>query len=279
MTSRDRLSLASLTIAMAFVPLVCAHADPLIAEWTEGFNNRARLVAGDVTSNGSTKVYAGLEIEMPDGWKTYWRTPGDAGGVPPEFDWKASENLAEAKVLYPAPRRLTDKSGDVVGYKNRALFPVVVTAIDPSQPVKLRAVVNYGVCKDICVPAEVTLALDLPPRADAYAPLQAAVAAVPGSARAGSDPELASWRLDDTAGKGKLILEVTSQSPDDADAFADLADGTFVPLPKRIAANGAKITFEIALSDGVDIKDLKGKPLRITLVDGRGQSETTITLE
>jgi hypothetical protein len=38
--------------------------------------------------------------------------------------------------------------------------------------------------------------------------------------------------------------------------------------------------FEVDLAtDGVDFKGLKDKPLTVTMVDGRGQSETTITLE
>src|SRR5207247_8452494 len=58
-------------------------------------------------------------IAIPGGWKTYWRSPGDAGGVPPEFDWQGSENLAAARVKYPAPHRLhDDKAGDAVGYKD-----------------------------------------------------------------------------------------------------------------------------------------------------------------
>ena len=39
---------------------------------------------------------------LAEGWKTYWRMPGDAG-VPPLFDWAGSTNVATIKVLYPGP--------------------------------------------------------------------------------------------------------------------------------------------------------------------------------
>src|SRR4051812_40829530 len=54
-----------------------AGAGAASSDWVEGHNSRARLVAG----NG----IAAVELQMPEGWKTYWRTPGDAGGVPPSF--------------------------------------------------------------------------------------------------------------------------------------------------------------------------------------------------
>lgn len=256
-----------------------ALAEPLHSLWAEGFNNRARLVAARVTTDGAEKTYAAVEIEMPHDWKTYWRTVGEAGGIPPEFDWSGSENLASAVVHYPAPRRLHDKSGDVVGYKNRAIFPVEITPKDPALPIKLKGTVHYGVCKELCVPAEVALDLEIPPVVGANEAVSKAVHQIPRAVRAGIDPSLTAWRVDQSSGKPKLILDVASGTPDDADAFVDIADGTFVPLPKRISAASGAATFEVDLTDGVAIKDLTGKPLRVTLVDSRGQSETIITLQ
>ena len=67
----------------------------------------------------------GLEIELEDGWKTYWRMPGDSG-IPPEFTWKRSDNAGSITVLFPLPHRFTDASGDTIGYKERVVFPVLI---------------------------------------------------------------------------------------------------------------------------------------------------------
>ncbi len=257
-----------------------AAADGAVqSDWVEGFNNKARLVAGRGPEGPSGPLYVGVEIAMPVGWKTYWRAPGDAGGVPPEFDWQGSENLASAHVLYPAPRRLADKSGDVVGYKDHAIFPIALTASDPSKPIQLRVKVNYGVCKELCVPAEVELGLDVPADSATSPELSAALTDVPGNPRSGVDPVLSSWSVEDLGGRSKLVLHVTSQSPGDADAFVDADGGIFIPLPKRVATKDGDIIFEVDLTDGVDIKDIKGKPLAVTLVDGKGQSEAKIKLK
>ena len=45
---------------------------------------------------------AGIEIKLKQGWKTYWRYPGDSG-VPPAFDFSKSQNVKSVTVLYPAP--------------------------------------------------------------------------------------------------------------------------------------------------------------------------------
>jgi len=272
-----------LAIALLALSTAAAWSDPgpVASDWLEGFNNKARLVAGRATRDREPGLYAGVDVAMPDGWKTYWRSPGDAGGVPPDFDWQGSDNLAAATVLYPAPHRLHDKAGDVVGYKNGGvLFPVLVKPKDPGKPVTLHGKVSYGVCKDICIPAEAELQLVIPPDVGTSDALTDVLAHVPGTQpRPGLDPSLAGWRLDQTSGKPKLVLNVATADLASADVFVEAPGGVYVPLPKRIKDDAGKAVFEVDLTDGVDIKDLKGKPLTVTTIDGKGQSETTITLE
>ncbi|MBS0267608.1 MAG: hypothetical protein JSS54_01370 [Proteobacteria bacterium] len=271
-----------LAIAFLFLGTVAAWSDPgpVASEWHEGFNNKARLLAGSATRDGASGLYAGVEVAMPDGWKTYWRSPGDAGGVPPEFDWQGSANLASATVLFPAPHRMHDKAGDVVGYKNGVFFPVSVKPADPTKPVTLHAKVAYGVCKDICIPAEAELQLVIPPGVGASEELTNILVHVPVTKpRPGIDPTLAGWHLDQNGGKPKLVLNVETAQLATADAFVEAPGGLYVPLPKRVKDASGKAVFEVDLTDGVDVKDLKGKPLTVTMIDGKGQSETTITLE
>ena len=138
-------------------------AAEIASDWVEGHSSRARLVGG---GDGM----AGVELQLPEGWKTYWRTPGEAGGVPPSFDWSKSTNLDSAQVLYPAPKRFTDKAGDTIGYKGNVMFPVRLKPKDPSKPIDVQLALDYGVCKDICIPAEAELTLTVPPDAAAMRP-------------------------------------------------------------------------------------------------------------
>jgi DsbC/DsbD-like thiol-disulfide interchange protein len=267
-------------LALSTTAALANSATPVTSDWVQGYNTKARLVAGHAVRDGQKALYAGVELAMPQGWKTYWRAPGDAGGVPPEFDWKGSQNLQSARVLYPAPHRLSDKAGDAVGYKGGVIFPVLVKPADATKPIVLHGKVDYGLCKDICIPAEAEFQVVIPPDVGTSAELTQSLSRVPqDQPRAGLDPKLASWRVDQSSGKPKLIFNVETGSSESADAFVVASDETYIPLPKRIANEAGKAKFEVDLTDGVNIKDLKGKPLTITMIDGKGQSETTITLE
>jgi DsbC/DsbD-like thiol-disulfide interchange protein len=249
--------------------------------WAEGYNSKTRMIAGTVASaGGPTRLIAGVEITMADGWKTYWRNPGDAGGVPPYFDWAGSENLANAKVLFPSPARLKDASGDSVGYKKTVLFPIEVTAKDAGKPVMLNLALEYGVCREICVPAEAKLSLVLPTASTPPPPaLAAAFDTVPRKAadRRPNDPELKAMRAMLTGDKPKLQIDVAFAGDGaGADVFLEAPDGIYLNLPRKMGSGSGPVqTFEVDLATGIEVGDLKGKNLLITMVSAAGQSEAT----
>src|SRR5262249_60554897 len=69
--------------------------------------------------------------------------------------------LKTATVLYPAPHRFTDETGQTLGYKESVIFPLVVTPLQPDKPVRLRLKIDYAVCEKLCVPAEARAELTL----------------------------------------------------------------------------------------------------------------------
>lgn len=111
---------------------------------------RLRLISG---GRDGQFWRAGIDITLDKGWKTYWRMPGDAG-VPPEFGWSRSENVADVKVYWPAPARFIDAGGETVGYKNRVVFPLDVALKDDARPARLALDLDFAVCEDICIPAK-----------------------------------------------------------------------------------------------------------------------------
>jgi DsbC/DsbD-like thiol-disulfide interchange protein len=258
-----------------------AAAAGLASAWAEGHNSRARLIAGHVAGSG----LAGVEVQMPEGWKTYWRNPGDAGGVPPSFDWSKSENLAGAEVLYPAPKRFTDRSGDTVGYKGTVVFPVRLTPKDPAKPIDLRLTLDYGVCKDICIPAEALLTLAVEPQQAGEAPPELAAALdrvpAPEATRRPGDPLLKQAAIDRGGEKPRLLLEAEFPGgAEHGDIFVEAPPGLYLPLPKKIADDGAgHATFAVDLTDGIKPEDLKSQTLKATLISSKGQSETAFSVD
>ena len=230
---------------------------------------------------------AAVEITLAEGWKTYWRFPGDAGGVPPAFNWEKSENLASVTVLYPAPKRMTDKAGDTLGYKDAAVFPVVLQAKDPAKPVALRLTLDYGICKDVCIPVEAELSVDIPAGAlDALPPsVMVALDHVPRTSDAlrAADPKLLKTEVKLDGAKPSIAFEAEFPGgTGNVDAFVESPNGFYIPLPKVGSGKDAgkdRLRFEIDLTGAVDPADIKGKSAIVTLVSGQGLSEATFKLE
>lgn len=125
---------------------------------------------------------AALKVSLAEGWKTYWRAPGEAG-IPPQFDWSGSDNLAGVEVEWPTPRQTMTNGMRTIGYAQDLVLPLRLTPRQDGQPIRLRAEVEIGVCRDICVPVTTDLAQDLPPDRGAPDPqIAAALAARPYSA-------------------------------------------------------------------------------------------------
>jgi len=123
---------------------------------------------------------AGLVLDVTPEWKTYWRNPG-AAGIPPNFDWSGSRNLAAAEVLWPRPRLFDSFGLTTLGYAGRVVLPVRLVPERPDQAIEIRLGLELGVCREICVLQETTVELRIEPGApEAGAVLVAmAEAAVP----------------------------------------------------------------------------------------------------
>lgn len=247
--------------------------------WSEDIRSAVRILAG---TNGSddAQLRAGIEIKMQPGWKTYWRYPGDSG-VPPHFDFSGSENLKEVKVHYPAPHLFTDETGQSLGYKDRVIFPLVISPQQQGKPVRLRLKIDYAVCEKLCVPAEGRAELTLSAgdstqdsaltAAEAHVPKQVTAAQLGLTVHrtnSGSKPLVA---VDLGAPTGKPIeLFVEGPTPQWA-----------LPIPKPVnpaPAGRAQFSFELDGSPpGVDPKD--PFDLTFTVVTGERAVEVKTRLD
>jgi DsbC/DsbD-like thiol-disulfide interchange protein len=143
-------SALALIAALAAAPAMLA-AEPAEVRLLPGWREPDRHVAA-------------VEIALPPGWHTYWRVPG-AAGIAPQFDWSGSGNLGEAAVEWPHPQVFDSFGTRTIGYHDRVLLPVFLTPVDPGAPIDVVLTLTFGVCKDICIPAEARIAGRLAPDA------------------------------------------------------------------------------------------------------------------
>ena len=235
-------------------------------------HSRVRLVSGRAEAE---RGLAGIEIAFDPGFKTYWRSPGESG-LPPRFDWSGSENVKWVDVRWPALARSEDAAGISYVYHDTVLLPVVVEAQDPSRPVRLNLGIEYGICKDICIPAHARLerTLGVPP--DDHARIESVLhTKVPRVQAVGATQELS-------------VLSVQS-SPDQKAAFTALLQvpaGTkpdlFVEAPEGWYFSAAAADERNHVAVTLDEKPTGAtSPISVTLtlVAGQNSVESTVKLD
>ncbi|MGR3540172.1 MAG: protein-disulfide reductase DsbD family protein [Hasllibacter sp.] len=218
---------------------------------------QTRLIASEnAVAPGAGTLSAAIDMRLEDGWKTYWRSPGEVG-LPPRLDWSASENVLDARILWPAPTRFTAFGIENFGYEDEMVLPVRVVLERPGEAARLRLTGSFLVCADVCVPEDVSLALDLPAgtmSADAEAAARIAEAA----ARVPDEGGTAEAHMDADA----LSLRITAPRPLRAPDLFPVSGQTAFARPE-IAVDGATVTARFPLTSAPE-----GGPVEVVLTDG-----------
>ncbi|MED5226313.1 MAG: protein-disulfide reductase DsbD domain-containing protein [Pseudomonadota bacterium] len=131
------------------------------SNWAENDFAKFRIISGVESIANLEEIPLGLEFELIDGWKVYWRNPGDAG-FPPSFIETESNNLQNIDWLWPVPMRFTLDGMQSFGYEDRIIIPLKAKIKDRKRPLYLRTKLSALACKEICVPIEGLLTLQLP---------------------------------------------------------------------------------------------------------------------
>lgn len=223
-------SLFSACLLILALSLPSAWAASGEGPWTRTPQADVRLLAGQDTPSADGRLSAGLEFRLQDGWKVYWRSPGDAG-YPPALDWQASDNLAAPPdISWPYPHRFEILGIQTLGYKQQVIFPLAVQVQDPSRPLALRLAADYLICSTICVPGRAEVTLDVPAHqgsvtlTDAAHAIETFRALVPPAVAAGAPLSGNGLTITDSVletgadGTPRLALALTASPPLGADA-------------------------------------------------------------
>jgi suppressor for copper-sensitivity B len=247
-----------------------ARADSGAGNTVSTEQSAARLVTAVNGVGTLDRIPLGLDITLKPGWKTYWRSPGDAG-FPPTLSFDGSENVAKAEMAYPTPHRFSLFGLETFGYKEEVLYPIAVTPIKSGAPIKLKAHLRYLVCADVCIPYEADLALDIAVGAATpsdQAPLVNRFRAmVPGDGRA-AGIELASVAIDSDQ---KLVVKAASpgESFTAPDAIIEGPASLIFGKPTvALSDNGHTATLSMPVSQSKDSTLPPSGDITLTLTDG-----------
>ena len=139
------LTVLCVLVSMA-TTLPCLSAT---SDWQDLGGGKARLVA-DINPVTST-IEGALEVQLKQGWSTYWRYPGSAG-IPPMFDFSHSSGLDAEDPEFPVPQLLGSDELRYAGYKKSVSFPFS-GHFDPGTQSVIKLNLMIGVCETICIPA------------------------------------------------------------------------------------------------------------------------------
>ncbi|WP_085785429.1 protein-disulfide reductase DsbD domain-containing protein [Ketogulonicigenium robustum] len=156
MTPKKLIALAAfslLPMAASFAMAPPAHADDL-ADVVD-----MRILPGWRTDRG-TQI-AGVQITLAPGWKTYWRSPGEAG-IPPQIALTSSQNITNAQFQWPVPQAFETAGMRTIGYVGSVTLPIEISLSDPDAPAHIAGDIEIGVCKDICIPVRLDFDAALP---------------------------------------------------------------------------------------------------------------------
>jgi len=132
-------------------------------------NVKARLVS-EVDGVGPGQVFwVALELNIRDGWHTYWRNPGDSG-EPTKLAWQLPAGFTAGDIVWTTPHRFEIAPLVNYGYAKHAMHLVQITApkdLKAGAPVKLAAKASWLVCSDVCIPEGADLQLTMPAGAQA----------------------------------------------------------------------------------------------------------------
>lgn len=260
-----------------------AAVDPAASDWFVTDQGKVRLIAADSHAGREAAIRLGLEFHLAEGWKIYWRSPGDAG-LPPTVDWTQSTNLASTEIAWPAPQRFSAYGLETVGYEGTVVLPITAHPARPGEALGLHAALQYLTCKEICIPYDAVLTLDLPASgasgdaaADHAALIDRFAHLVPGDGAAGG-LALAGATVTSSA-KPMLELALAARAPLVApDVFVEGPAGLAFGAP-RVTRGDDKLhaTLTVPVSgDAASIKSLTTHTLRFTVVDGAQSLEAAV---
>jgi DsbC/DsbD-like thiol-disulfide interchange protein len=241
------------------------------SQWVEGLHSRARLISGGAYED---RLLAGIEMALDPGFKTYWRNPGESG-LPPRFDWSGSENVAAIDIRWPAPSRTEDAADIAYVYNQGVVLPVLVKPEDPNKPVRLALSLDYGICKDICIPARASMSATLTREGPQRAALEEALAAVPRPQALGAKGDLSIVAVEPLGGdKPGFRAVVRAPAGHRPVLFAEGPDDWYLSTSPADDANRFTVTVEDKP------KDASGPvPVRLTLVAGGQAIEAEVSLD
>lgn len=230
-------------------------------------NDHARVqLRADTTAQGETRLL--LEVKLENGWKTYWRSPGE-GGVAPAITWKGE--MPDVDWFWPTPSRFEVANLTTQGYHDQVSFPLVIRG---KAPEKIEGILTLSTCSNVCLLTDYAFSVS-PSHQDATFAhdFTQAMGRVP-----------LSQGLTDSitvgARAGELVVEAERAGGwSTPGLYLDTVDDAEIGKPQfQIAGTTLQATIPVRDSWGEGAPDLRGKTVTLVLVNEGIAQESTLSV-
>ncbi len=136
-----------------------SHA--VVGTWQSEGPVKVRLISPVAALEGLQTLPLGLHIQLEEGWKTYWRTPG-AAGAPPRLKLN-TPRLTSPQWHWPAPGRYEQFGQQLYGYTEEVLIPIDYQLAGNEELLDISGDASVFVCREVCIPVKVKVGLQVPP--------------------------------------------------------------------------------------------------------------------
>src|ERR1700723_2225344 len=144
--------------------LASPAAFPLSGNVVATDNVKAHLVSEVSAVAPGQSFWVALDLNIRDGWHTYWRNPGDSGQAT-TLKGQLPPGFTAGDIVWATPHRFEIPPLVNYGYAKHAVHLVNITApkvLPVGTPVVLSAKASWLVCSDVCIPEDASLQLKLP---------------------------------------------------------------------------------------------------------------------
>ena len=220
----------------------------------------------DTSAQGETRLL--IDVKLENGWKTYWRSPGE-GGVAPAIAWQGE--MPAVDWFWPTPARFDVAGITTQGYHQQVTFPLTVRGDTPE---RIAGVLTLSTCSNVCLLTDYPFSLTASQQDAGFAHDYAqAMGRVPLAQ--GLTQTLIAGARD-----GELVIEAVRSGGWTAPAlFLDSVEDSDFAKP-LIWVDGEKLHATVPVHDswGEGAPNLRGKSLTLVLADNGVAQESQLTV-
>ncbi|MBI1176916.1 DUF255 domain-containing protein [bacterium] len=138
----------------------------LLAVGTNAFaaatQTRVDLLLDHEAAKPGQTIVAGVRLQMPEGWHTYWRNPGDSGKAT-EIKWDLPDGVTAGAIQWPVPEKFESEGFFTYIFRDTVVLRVPLTVAADAKPgtVEIHAKVDWLECQKTCIPGSANVAAKL----------------------------------------------------------------------------------------------------------------------